>query len=71
MTGAARHPWNTSFEWRRPGTTPRRLTSDQIDAFDRDGWLVVEQLLDPSTVQDDPARQYPVLQCGVAVGGEA
>jgi ectoine hydroxylase-related dioxygenase (phytanoyl-CoA dioxygenase family) len=52
MTGAARHPWNTSFEWRRPGTTPRRLTSDQVDAFDRDGWLVVEQLLDPSTVAE-------------------
>ena len=52
MTATGRHPWNTSFEWRRPGTEPRRLTNDQVESFHDTGWIVVEDLLDPATIVD-------------------
>ena len=50
MTAPALHPWNTSFEWRRPATEPRRLTTDQVDSFHRGGWVVVDDLIDPAAV---------------------
>ena len=52
MTATALHPWNTSFEWRRAEIAPRRLTTDQIDSFHRDGWLIVDHLIDPATLAD-------------------
>ena len=50
MTTMARHPWNSEFDWQRPGTEPRHLTPHQVDGFHRNGWLVVERLIDPATV---------------------
>jgi len=44
------HPWNTSFDWRRPSTRPRRLSPAQVESFHRDGWLVVADLLDAATL---------------------
>ena len=44
------HPWNTAFAWRRPSTVPRRLTSADVDAFHRDGWTTVDDLIDPPTL---------------------
>ena len=52
MTAGALHPWNTSFEWRRLGIEPRRLTSDQVESFHRTGWLVVEDLFEQAMVTD-------------------
>ncbi len=50
MTAGALHPWNGSFKWRRPGINPRRLANDQVDSFHRNGWLIVEDLLDQTTI---------------------
>jgi ectoine hydroxylase-related dioxygenase (phytanoyl-CoA dioxygenase family) len=42
-----RHPWCTDFEWQRAERPPRRLTKAQVQQFDNDGWLVVDDLLAP------------------------
>jgi phytanoyl-CoA hydroxylase len=47
-----RHPWCTDFEWQRAEQPPRRLTNAQVQQFDNDGWLVVDNLLDPSTLRE-------------------
>ncbi len=52
MTTTVRHRWNTSFAWRRPTAEPRRLTADQVDSFHDDGWLIVDDLVDPATLAD-------------------
>lgn len=44
------HPWNVDFSWTRPDTTPTCLTPQQIDRFHEQGWLVVDDLLDDTTV---------------------
>lgn len=45
-----RHPWNDSFTWEdRPGPF-RRLTYAEAAQFDRDGYVVIENLLDADTV---------------------
>jgi ectoine hydroxylase-related dioxygenase (phytanoyl-CoA dioxygenase family) len=41
--GARLHPLNRDFQWRdRPKTGLRRLSPDQVEAFDRDGFFVLE-----------------------------
>lgn len=52
MTDVARHPWNTAFEWQRPAVEPRRLSTTDVDAFHRDGWLIIDELLDATTLTD-------------------
>ncbi len=46
------HPWNTDFTWVRPDVTPRFLSPEQVDRFHTEGWLVVEDLVDPATVAE-------------------
>ena len=45
-----RHPFNTSFEWQSPKGPFRGLTADEVEKFDRDGYVIIEDLLDPGTV---------------------
>jgi len=48
--GATRHPWNKRFSWALPGVAPRSISGADRDAFDRDGYLIVPDLLDQATV---------------------
>ncbi|MEY2403933.1 MAG: hypothetical protein QOD38_1484 [Acidimicrobiaceae bacterium] len=52
MGALARHRWNTSFEWEDREGPFRRVTDDQAAQFDRDGYVVIEDLLDEQTVKD-------------------
>jgi ectoine hydroxylase-related dioxygenase (phytanoyl-CoA dioxygenase family) len=48
--GAALHPWNRDFAWHTPSRQPRALTPAQAAQFDRDGFVVVEDVLDADEV---------------------
>lgn len=50
MTPVLTHPWNTDFAWQRPSIVPRRLTESEVEHFHREGWVVLENLIDPETV---------------------
>jgi phytanoyl-CoA hydroxylase len=45
-----RHPLNAAFEWQSPRGPFRRLTGAEVEQFDRDGYVVIEHLLDADTV---------------------
>lgn len=42
-----RHPWNVEFEFSVPTTAPTTVSEAQRDAFARDGYIVVEDVLAP------------------------
>lgn len=46
MRGPAveRHPWNTDFTWVDHNGPFRRVTQDQAEQFDRDGYIVLENV---------------------------
>jgi len=44
-----RHPWNTSFDWRDREGPFRRVTDDQATQFNRDGYVVIDDLIDDET----------------------
>ena len=46
-----RHPLNTSFEWQSPKGPFRGLTGEQADQFDRDGYVVIDDLIDAETLE--------------------
>ncbi len=46
------HPLSRGFEWQRPPGPPRRLETAQVDAYDRDGFFVLEGVFDASTLRD-------------------
>jgi phytanoyl-CoA hydroxylase len=48
--GASRHPWNQDFVWSLPATTPTAITGEERVAFDRDGFIVLRELIDASTL---------------------
>jgi ectoine hydroxylase-related dioxygenase (phytanoyl-CoA dioxygenase family) len=48
----ALHPWNVGFAWEDRRGPFRRLTAEQAAAFDRDGYLVVPDLLDLTTLAE-------------------
>lgn len=48
--GAIRHPWNHTFEWLLPSVPAVRLSATERTEFDRDGFVVVPELLDRATV---------------------
>lgn len=48
--GATRHPWNRAFAWSLPLDAPTAITTAERSAFDRDGFLVLPELIDRSTV---------------------
>ena len=43
--GAVRHPWNEGYVWSLPAGPPATLTPGQRDAFDRDGFVVVPDVV--------------------------
>ncbi len=43
----ALHPWNTDFVWQNVNAEPQTLSREQVAAFDRDGWFLVNQLVEP------------------------
>ena len=45
-----RHPLNTAFTWASPRGPFRRLTATQVEQFDRDGYVVIDRLLDDDTL---------------------
>ena len=46
------HPWNRGFAWEPSPPPYRRLTADQVAAFDRDGFVVVEDVFDAAAVAE-------------------
>jgi ectoine hydroxylase-related dioxygenase (phytanoyl-CoA dioxygenase family) len=44
------HPWNQSFEWHRPPGGGAELRPEQLEAFDRDGFCVLEGVFDAEEV---------------------
>lgn len=41
------HPWNDGFTWTDSRPRSGRLTSEQVEAFDRDGFFVLESVFGP------------------------
>ncbi|NNE75057.1 MAG: hypothetical protein HKN26_15430, partial [Acidimicrobiales bacterium] len=37
----APHPWNTSFTWKESRARSGQLSAEQVEAFDRDGFVVL------------------------------
>lgn len=58
--GAALHPWNRDFAWRSPAGPIRALTARQADQFHRDGYAVLEGVLDPEEVAAAVAEIDPI-----------
>ena len=48
--GVTRHPWNQTFAWSLPHTPPSAISATEKSAFDREGFLVLPELIDPSAV---------------------
>ena len=44
------HRWNQDFRWRSVTASPRALNPDQTDAFNNQGFFVIEDLLDSVTM---------------------
>ena len=44
------HPWNRDFAWQPATSSPASLTADQTDQFNRQGFFVMEDLLDADTI---------------------
>ncbi len=44
------HRWNRDFSWRPVTASPRALNPDQTDAFNNQGFFVIEDLLDSVTM---------------------
>ncbi|HSO95520.1 MAG TPA: phytanoyl-CoA dioxygenase family protein [Acidimicrobiia bacterium] len=49
-SGTRPHPWNRAFRWSLPATTPTTISPNERSAFDEDGFLVLPELIDPSTI---------------------
>ena len=45
-----RHPWNTAFEWSAPSSVPTTLTGEEVDAYDRHGYVVRPGMIDGDTL---------------------
>ncbi|HEV2310294.1 MAG TPA: phytanoyl-CoA dioxygenase family protein [Acidimicrobiia bacterium] len=48
--GATLHPWNQAFDWAVPTVAPVQLSPTERAGFDRDGFVVLPELLDQATV---------------------
>lgn len=44
------HPWNRDFSWSLPDTAPTTLTPQQKAGFDRDGFVVLPDAVEPETL---------------------
>jgi ectoine hydroxylase-related dioxygenase (phytanoyl-CoA dioxygenase family) len=47
-----RHPWNTSFEWPTHDGPFRRVTADQAQAYDEQGFFLLEDVFDADTLTE-------------------
>jgi phytanoyl-CoA hydroxylase len=45
--GAVAHPWNDGFGWALPSHPPTTLDAAQKEAFDRDGFVVLSEVVEP------------------------
>jgi len=45
-----RHQWNTAFTWQDRQGPFRRVTEDQAAQFDREGYVVIEDVIDAATL---------------------
>lgn len=45
------HRWNKHFQWQRPRGPFRWLTEAQVDMYDRNGWIVLEDAVAPEVVE--------------------
>lgn len=52
IPGTTPHPWADSFDWTLPTSAPQTLTPTQKAAFDRDGYVVVPDVVDPATLEE-------------------
>ncbi len=43
---AALHPWNVGFDWSLPETEPTTLTAEQKEQFDRQGFVVLDDVVE-------------------------
>ncbi len=46
------HPLSNGFEWHRAVTTPRLLTHDQVEQYHCDGYVLVDDVIDPATIDE-------------------
>ena len=46
------HPWNRSFEWQNHNATSGVLTQSQIDQFDHDGYVVINDIFSADDLRD-------------------
>lgn len=44
------HPWNREFAWQPAASSPAALTTEQVEQFNRQGFFVMEDLLDADTI---------------------
>jgi len=51
-TDLARHPWNHGFSWAVSPPPYRQLTAEQVEQFDRDGFVVVPGVFDAATLAE-------------------
>ena len=49
---AALHPWNVDFDWALPDAEPTTLSNEQKEAFDRDGFVVLDDVVEPELLDD-------------------
>ncbi|HEY8548162.1 MAG TPA: phytanoyl-CoA dioxygenase family protein [Acidimicrobiales bacterium] len=49
---AALHPWNTGFTWTVSPPPYRQLSAGQVEQFDREGYVVVPDVVDPATLAE-------------------
>lgn len=50
-TALERHPLNAGFEWQSAPGPFRALSDEQVRQFDRDGYIVVDDLVDAATLE--------------------
>ncbi len=46
------HPWNKSFVWQNHTATSGELTQTQIDQFDSDGYVIVNDIFTPNELKE-------------------
>ena len=44
------HPWNDSFTWQSPQPPFRRVTESEAAQFDREGYVVLEDLVEVEAI---------------------
>ena len=51
-----RHPWSEGFQWTMPPMAPRTMSAAQVQQFDELGFVVIDELLDRTTLADVTAE---------------